>query len=114
MFLEVRERVLGPGLAGVREGAAHVLLPPVDDQILHEGRPHPPGELHELPHHPVLEPPGPPRGGPPPALPAPPHPPPPGADPKGSRRSRCSRSFDTMRANTRSWPSGSTLATSTT
>src|SRR5213079_2542634 len=31
-----------------------------------------------------------------------------------SRRSRCSRSFDTTRAKTRSWPSGSTLATSTT
>ena len=31
-----------------------------------------------------------------------------------SRRSRCSRSFDTTRAKTRSWPSGSTLATSIT
>src|SRR2546422_1651485 len=31
-----------------------------------------------------------------------------------SRRSRCSRSFDTTRANTRSWPSGSTFARSTT
>src|SRR5207245_2429670 len=31
-----------------------------------------------------------------------------------SPRSRCSRSFDTTGAKTRSWPSGSTLATSTT
>src|SRR4029077_15725355 len=54
-FLEVGERVVGSRLPGQGQGATHVFLPPIGDQVLNQVRPDAGVELHELTDDGVLE-----------------------------------------------------------